>query len=322
MVHGHDTCDWCLYDLDGRASQIALGALLETISIAASREGLEASFEQRKDSPESNPVIDVHLTRDDQCQPSSLLPHVKARVTQRRPFTTKTLGAENKRQLEAVLDAGYEVVWIEGHKRRWHMAKLLWRSAWIRLTTREGYEVHRKTIDWGVQFSEDRIPEPAVGADPLTMKIMRWALESWGRVKFLNRFAAGTWLPRLQMDLLTGYCCGAHFIIADKKPLESVSDYLHGGRMVQRFWLQAHRLGLQFQPEMTPLIFSRYVANGLEFTESVAAFKRAESVSATLLDDFLQADKDCNQLVFMGRLGFGSSPTSRSVRKRVKSLSR
>ena len=59
VVHGHDTCDWCLYDLDGRASQIAVGALLETISIAASREGLEASFEQRKDSPESNPVIDV-----------------------------------------------------------------------------------------------------------------------------------------------------------------------------------------------------------------------------------------------------------------------
>ena len=42
---------------------------------------------------------------------------------------------------------------------------------------------------------------------------MRWGLQSWDRVKMLNRFFAGTWLPRLQMDLLTGLRCAAHFVI-------------------------------------------------------------------------------------------------------------
>lgn len=35
IVHGHDTREWCVYDIDGRPSQLAHGALLETIAIAA-----------------------------------------------------------------------------------------------------------------------------------------------------------------------------------------------------------------------------------------------------------------------------------------------
>ena len=45
------------------------------------------------------------------------------------------------------------------------MARLLYRSAYIRLTTEEGFEVHRQTIEWGKHFSEDRIPEQAVGVE-------------------------------------------------------------------------------------------------------------------------------------------------------------
>ena len=34
-VYGHDTRAHCVYDLDGRPSQISLGALIESIAIAA-----------------------------------------------------------------------------------------------------------------------------------------------------------------------------------------------------------------------------------------------------------------------------------------------
>ena len=47
IVHAFDTRDHCVYDLDGRPSQIALGALLETIAIAASVHGLRAEFRRR-----------------------------------------------------------------------------------------------------------------------------------------------------------------------------------------------------------------------------------------------------------------------------------
>src|SRR5688500_1490771 len=60
-VFGHDTRASCVYDLDGRPSQIALGALLETLALAATRFGLEASFTRRPSSTDERPVFDVQL---------------------------------------------------------------------------------------------------------------------------------------------------------------------------------------------------------------------------------------------------------------------
>ena len=45
IIHGHDTRDEILYDFDGHASHMAHGALLETLRIAASAEGLAASWD-------------------------------------------------------------------------------------------------------------------------------------------------------------------------------------------------------------------------------------------------------------------------------------
>jgi molybdopterin/thiamine biosynthesis adenylyltransferase len=317
VVHARDTRDWCVYDLDGRASQIAVGALLETIAIAASAERLEARFTRRVDAPEEKPLIDVHLTPAPNLGAHKLLPFVKARVTQRRPFSTRPLTTAQKTALEASVGAGYRVIWVEGSRRRWQMAKLLFRSAHIRLTTREAWEVHRKNIEWGAQFSKDRLPAKAIGANPVTLFIMRWALQKWERVQWLNRWLAGTWPPRIEMDLVPGYFCGAHFLIAADKPLETIDDYIAGGRAVQRLWLTATSLALQFQPEMTPLIFSRYARQSLRFTDNDTCWNRALDIDEDLPRLFAAGN---TQGLFMGRIGSGAQPASRSVRLAVSAL--
>jgi len=317
LIHTVDTRDWCVYDLDGSSSQIAVGALLQTIAIAASGEGMRATFSRRPDTPETALQIDLRLEADAGIEPHALLPFVQARVTQRRPFTTRTLAVAQKEAMEQAVGEGYRVVWLEGSKTRWEMAKLLFRSAHIRLTTPEAYEVHRQNIEWGTRFSEDRIPEHAIGVGFPVTRIMRWVLQSWTRVKLFNRFFAGTWPPRLQMDLLPGYCCGAHFVIVADEPVQSVDDFLEGGRAMQRFWLEATRQGLQFQPEMTPLIFSRYVADGLRFTVASDEQDRATKVAADL--DSLSG-LDASRRVYMGRVGFGTPPTSRSIRPPLSKL--
>ncbi len=319
LIHTSDTRDWCVYDLDGTSSQIAVGALLETIAIAASAEGLCAEFIRRRDTPETALLIDVELKPDQAISPSPFLPFVRARVTQRRPLTTRELLPAHKKAIEEAVGNGYRVIWLEGASKRWQMARLLFHSAHIRLTTPEAYQVHRKNIEWGAQFSADRIPEYAVGVDRLTGQVMRWALESWDRVKVLNRFFAGTWLPRLQMDLLTGLRCAAHFIIVADRPLETVDDYIAGGRAMQRFWLEATRQGLQFQPEMTPLIFSRYVVKSIKFTVEASGQAVARQVAADLGSLTGSCTEDLSR-VFMGRVGFGPAPSSRSTRPPLAEL--
>ncbi len=318
VIHTHDTRDWCVYDLDGSSSQIAIGALLETLDIAASAAGMAARVERRPDTPEDKLVFDVSLEEQPGIAASPLLPFVRTRVTQRKPFTTTPLTLSQKAMLESSVGDGYSVIWLEGSQRR-SVARLLFDNAHIRLSTPEAWEVHRQNIEWGVRFSADRLPEHALGADLLTRRIMRWALASWGRVKFLNRFFAGTWLPRLQMDLLTGLKCGAHFVIVAEQPLVSVDDYIAGGRALQRFWLEATRQNLQFQPEMTPLIFSRYAAQGSQFTAVESEQRRAAELGERL-DTLLGSDQDASRRVFMGRVGFGEAPRSRSVRKALSAL--
>jgi len=319
VIHASDTRDWCVYDLDGTSSQIAVGAMLETLSIAASAQGMRAEVSRRADSPEDTPLIDVKLVSDLAIERDALLPYIKARVTQRKPFTARPLSSRQKQALEQSVGDGFSVIWIEGKSGRRQMAKLLFHNAHIRLTTPEGFEVHRKNIEWGAQFSEDRIPEGALGIDLPTRKIMRWAMHSWKRVQFMNRFFAGTWLPRLQMDVRTALGCAAHFVIIADNPLTTVEDYLAGGRAMQRFWLEATRQGLQFQPEMTPVIFSRYVAQSLKFT-SVAKEQALAARLAGELTTILGGERDPLQRVYMGRVGFGSTPESRSIRPPLEKL--
>lgn len=319
VVHASDTRDWCLYDLDGTSSQLAVGAMLETLSIAASVEGMRTEVSRRLDSPQEAPLIDVQLVEDAAVTPNALAPFIPARVTQRKPFSTRMLSPAHKRGLEQAVGPGYRVVWIEAPPAKRRMARLLFNNAHIRLTTPEAYEVHRRNIEWGVQFSEDRLPEFALGVDLPTRKAMRWAMQSWQRVQFMNRYFAATWLPRLQMDWRTGLGCAAHFVILSDTPLETIDDYLAGGGAMQRFWLEATRMGLQFQPEMTPLIFSRYVAQSVRFTaverEQALAGRLAEELSA-----LLGPEAEWSRRVYMGRVGFGEAPSSRSVRKPLEAL--
>jgi len=320
IIHGSDTRDWCVYDLDGRASQIAIGALLENIAIAASDLRLRAEFVLLPDRDEKTPTISVRLIAEDSVKRDGLVDFIRHRVTQRRAMKTTPLSLTQKRRLEESLGSDFAVDWVEGPSARWKMARLLSANARIRLTIPEAYEVHRRIIAWGSRFSEDKIPDQAVGLDPIGLRLMHWAMKSWSRVEFLNRYLAGTWLPRLQLDLAPGYLCGAHFLICAKRKPENVEDYINGGRAMQRFWLTATQQGLQLQPEMTPLIFAKYIQDRRIFTGDADAANAATYLAYNLGQKFSR--QNIEQGVFMGRIGHSRPPSARSTRFSVAKLIR
>ncbi|HVW63643.1 MAG TPA: ThiF family adenylyltransferase [Nitrosospira sp.] len=316
VVHGFDTRDDCVYDLDGHASQIAIGALLETMDIAATAHGLRMNALRRMEAPESRPIIDVHFQPDPDLRPSKLIPYITYRSVQRRSMSSRPLSPREKDRLEKALDSSsdssYRILWLEGFDARMKAARLMFNNAKLRLTMPEAYEVHRRIIQWNSRFSEDKVPDQSLGIDPVTARLMHWVLGSWERVRFFNRFLAGTLAPRIQMDFIPGLACGAHFVILGERPAESIDDYIDAGRAVQRFWLTATRLGLQLQPEITPLIFSRYVRSGLEFTKVKKLDQFARTLSGQT--ERLIGKEETTQAVFMGRIGAGPASWSRSLR--------
>jgi len=311
IVHGFDTRDHCVYDLTGRPSQIALGALLETLRIAASGFGLRAAV-RRMAAPETQPTFEVRLVADATVSASPLIPHIMTRVVQRRAMKTRPLSPTEKRELEAGVGADYTVVWLEGWRRRFAAARLMFASAKIRLTTPEAFEVHRSVIEWNARFSADKIPDQAVGLDPLTTRAMHWAMQDWRRVEFLNTYLGGTLAPRIQLDFLPGLACAAHFLVAARNRPVGIDDYISAGMAMQRFWLTATRLGLHLQPEMTPLIFSMYAREGRRFSVRQESLALAREVRASL--EALVGTDRLDATVFMGRIGAGPTPDSRSTR--------
>ena len=309
-VHCRDTSDHCVYDLEGWPSQVAIGAMLETMAIAATAHGLVAEVRRCDGCTDKEPVFDVSFSEQPGLAPDPLIPAIEVRSVQRRPMSRRALTAPEKQALEQAVGDNYLVQWLEGGARM-DAARLMYNNARLRLLMPEAYAVHKRIIKWGKVRSEWGVPDQALGVDNMTIHLMKWAMVSWDRLKRMNTLI-GTWAPRLQMDLVPGLACAAHFVIRAKVQPASVADYVDAGRAMQRFWLTLTNLGLVMQPEMTPLIFSSYVRNNrMDFT-ATGKLKDMAVGLAGQLDRVL--GKQDGFPVFMGRLGQGKTAVARSIR--------
>lgn len=317
VVHGFDTREWCVYDLDGRISQLSVGALLETIRIAATVHGLDCVVAQRGGMSDSRPTFDVRFSKASLPR-DPLVDSIKVRSVQRRPLRTRPLTVGQRQELEASVGKDHRILWLASLGDRLKVSSMLFSNGRLRLKLPEAFEVHRKIIEWDASESIDRLPDRAVGLDPISLRLTRWALRSWARVSFLDRYLAGTLLPSLELDFVPGMCCAAHFVIVASAPPRETRDYIEGGRALQRFWLTATHSGLLVQPEVSPLVFARYHREDRRYTSSKSCEALAQGVTKRLTG--LLGEDALARAVFMGRIGSGSPPKARSTRLPLAAL--
>lgn len=317
VVHGHDTRTQCVYDLHGHASQLSIGALLETIAIAASAEHWQVDVRRRTDAADTNPIFDLQFRDGEGTTAHPLLGEIKRRAVQRRWMSTRRLSAIEKQAIEAAAGPGYSIRWFESPTERFTIGCMMFRCGRIRYTIPEAFSTHQGAIAWGAMYSTDRIPDQALGVSPLQLRVMQRLMKSWETMQMANRLFAAAWTTPLQMDWLPALACGAHFaILADDSPSD-IDNYVAAGRAVQRAWLTATSLALWQQPEMAPLIFSEYVRLGTRFTGDAAKRDAAQRI-----DDDLAGILGCDpgRAVWMARIGSGAPPEARAVRLPVKRL--
>ena len=320
MVHGHDTRDHCVYDLDGHASHLSIGALLRTIRIAATSVGARADIDAIVPVDDRKPRFRVRLSPDSTA-PHALLPSIKARTVCRRRMSTRRLTSSEKTAVESGIPAGYRAVWFEALGERLQWANLLSLNGKLRLLMPEGYAVHRDIIEWDVTYSARRIPEGALGMSPASLSLTRWAMADWSRINFVNRLPGGTWMPRVELDWLPTVSCGAVVaVIADREPV-SVLDHVNAGEAVQCMWLTLTSLGLVHQPAVTPIVFSRFLRDARRFSKHPDAEALAGTISKRLAT--LLGRDQVSKLVWLGRAGErlrGDRADARSVRMPMSDL--
>ena len=317
-VAGFDTRAHVIYDFNGHPSHMAHGALLETLRIAATGFQLETDWSLRPDCPDTAPIYDIILHTKTALPADPLLPYIEKRVVQRRPMRTTPLTEDQRRQLTLSVGSGFTLHFFETLAERFAVAKLLWNNANIRLTCPEAFQVHRAIIEWGARYSTDRIPEEAVGVDPVTAKLMKWVMQSWKRVEFFNRYLLGTIPPRIQLDFIPALACAGHILLRPTQAPRDLVDHVKAGIALQRLWLTATALGLHLQPEMTPVIFRWYVRSGKKFSLLPDIDRQIKSLTESF--EKLAAVNDVDSFSFFCRVGQRTSPWSRSIRKNLHDL--
>jgi sulfur-carrier protein adenylyltransferase/sulfurtransferase len=319
----HIRCPGDVYDYrDGEPTLLSGGMLLESMRIAGSYWGrsLEWTYDGRNEDQIHRIRVLLPRTKDTAVDP--LFSYVPTRSVDRRPYRLRALTASQKSALAEALGPEFEIEWHEGWRRRWRLARLGAMATAIRLSIPEAFAVHQRIIDWDRQYSPDRIPAAAAGMSRASLGPMRWAMQSWPRMRLLNA-SGGLFSAQVQMDYLPGMCSAAFFTIRMRAPAPEGQSrpphLLHTGMAIQRFWLTATRLGLAMQPMLAPLCFAWYARSGTPFTRSEKADRTARKLAAKLEHASGVAG---NRGLFLGRIGEPQvlARRARSVRCSINDL--
>jgi hypothetical protein len=142
-------------------------------------------------------------------------------------------------------------------------------------------------------------------------------MASWPRLHRLNRLT-GTLLPRLALDFVPGMLCSAYVALLAENPATSLEDRIVAGRAAQRLWLTATTLGLQMQPQYTPLVFARYAAERRSFTSDQRAQADACEVERRVRREL---GRDAvERAIWLARIGPRRSAPGRSLRLPLSKL--
>ncbi len=311
VVHIQYPQENCVYDLHGQNTLLAIGALLQTMELAATSEGCHMHTQPMQQPKQKLFALDISFSPDSTIQLDHLVFEIPRRAVQRRPLSMRRLTHNQKQSLQLAAGKNYSIHWMESFLQRIQMTKLILQTTRIRLRIPEAYPVHKSIIEWNAQYSLDRIPDAALGPGRINLKMMRAVLSSWERVQFLNRYLGAAWPTSLQLDGWTALSCGAHMImLRDQKP-QTDEDFIDSGKASQRVWLAATKLDLWQQPEMALPSFARYVSENVPFTTLTDQLQEASSIRRTLREII---DTDTDRVVWVGRLGFGPAPTARALR--------
>jgi sulfur-carrier protein adenylyltransferase/sulfurtransferase len=305
---------------DGEPTLLAGGALLECLALAAGAWGRRIEW-RRVDDGAGDWRIEVRFVSDETVQPDPLFAGLHLRSVARGAYRRRDLSVTEKSALAASVGKGIEIAWFESTSARRGVARLGGMATDIRLRVPETFHVHQKAIDWERRFSPDRLPSRSLGLFSSVLPLMRWAMRDWSRLDRLNQ-VFGTWLTRLQLDVLPGFGCAAFFTMrCHEAPAgDHVDRLLRAGRAVQRFWLTAQRLGLAMQPHLAIIAFAEYGASDADFTERSAPRRKARRLASEFSAVLKASPED---VCFLGRIGEAPAglPRSRSIRRSVSELS-
>lgn len=298
------------YNFMERGSLVSQGALLENIFLASLHFGYQANIRL---FPESNdPNLVAKISWEQSAQNDSLFPAISERATNRKTYKNQDILPEHEQELLS-LPLEQPLLKFSLLKDRRQISTL---SNVLSLNERiflENYHVHKGLFSF-IRWTKVEEEQTGTGLYIKTLELappQEWAMKlfrHWPIINFFNKFNFASLVAK---DSAQRYASSSAFgLLAgfDKSKQSLVAS----GRMLERVWLTATKLGISLQPTAALL----YLAQRIEEEERNKMFSERHA------SKILEAEKKIKEIfgltneipLMLFRLGYADPPTARSVK--------
>lgn len=308
------SADTSLFNFGQRASIVAHGSAIENICIAARAQGLQPSVATFPDARRHDLIATMSFTPAQPAQ-EPLLPAIAARTTNRRLYERRELAPDQQESLARHTEGSGFVRLVT---RRDEVAGVARAIALNDAIAFENEHIHAFLFDH-IRWSEEEAERTRDGLFVGTLelktpdKIGFRFLKNWGLVRRLIPLG----VPKIIAQTAAKLAGSASAIGVIAMPDDSLESYLTGGRLFQRVWLEATRLGLAFHPMAGIACLIQRVRAGITDRLSDKHCGQLREADISLRKAFGLRDE---AMVMTFRAGVAPPPTARSLRLPVNDV--
>lgn len=304
------------YDVNHESVYITFGAVIENIRIAATHYGLKADINLFPSIENHNLIAEIKF-KQAKINEDPLYPFVLQRHVNRKPYFKKKIEPDIVQKLKNVVSEtpGADMIWIDGKDDKRVMRNVIYNADRILF---EDKRLHEGLFRWLRIKKEESSKKDGMNLDVLELswfqKQVFPILSNWKILSWLNKIGMSR-VPGINSIILLkqspAYCL---LTMNNRSP----SDYINGGRMMERFWIKANALGLSIQP-MAGFIF---LLNHLHY-DGALQFKKNHKIIIQKMQTALQMlfpGQEKRTPIMFFRLGYAEPPETRTPRRPVNEI--
>lgn len=303
--------DQSLYNYKQRGSLVAHGAMLENIKLAAGKLGYSAKISIFPDPSEPNHIGTIILEPDNNSS-EAFAEYILPRSTNRKPFKKISLSeAQIAELLNSADKLGFgKIVFTQDREKINILANACSVNEKVMFSNKRLHQFFFSHLNWTEEEEEKKRQGFYIKALelPAPAKIALRIAKNWGRIKLLNKigFAKMVAMGNAQ----TYASCGAMMaiVIENNEP----QNFITAGRIMQRLWLAATKLGLSVQPLTGILFFAQRI-----FENNLGEFSNTQQeLIKNGYEDIRKIFEIKNGVMAMlFRIGQADPPTAKSLKK-------
>ena len=303
--------DTSLYNYQQRASFVSHGALLENLTIAAKSLGLEPKINYFPEAGQTDLTATIEFSETDASE-SALLEYIPKRHTDREQFHPVEILASQRQTLLNAADnfPGVELWLSHSEIEKNSIASVICNNDRIVFETESLHKFLFEQIRWNsheVIETKDGLDLNTLGLNALDKNGFK-ILKHWALVKQLNRFGLSRIIGKKAEKTFKSAAAIGMISIPGTAP----EDYITGGKVMERVWLEVTRAGLNFHP----IAGVAFLIQMLQ--ENAATGRLNEKNQALLRQTINELEKVITRqegtILMFFRIGLAKTPAVRSLR--------